>query len=87
MPMLNNPQKVFHKGFENFTVAFLLESGYNTSEYLSREEYLDATLFPSADEFIEDEDTWEQEYEEWRDDYHGEEDAYHYHDPLIAYRY
>lgn len=79
MPMMNNQQKAFHKGFENFTVAFLLESGYNSSEYTSREEYLDA--------LTEEEDTWEQEYEEWRDGYHGEEDAYHYHDPLIAYRY
>ena len=79
MPIMNNQQKVFHKGFENFTVAFLLESGYNTSEYTSREEYLDA--------LTEEEDTWEQEYEEWRDDYYGEEDASHYHDPLIAYRY
>lgn len=82
MPIMNNQQKAFHKGFENFTVAFLLESGYNTSEYTSREEYLDA--------LTEEEDTWEQEYEEWRDDYYGDdyygdEDSPHYHDPLNHY--
>lgn len=73
MPMLNNPQKVFHKGLENFTVAFLLESGYNASEYLSREEYLNAL----------NEDSWEEEYSQWRDEHYG--DAPHYHDYLNHY--
>lgn len=77
MPILNNQQKAFHKGFENFTVAFLLESGYNASEYTSREEYLDA--------LTEEEEAWEQEYEEWRDDYYGEEESSHYHDYLNHY--
>lgn len=75
MPMLNNPQKAFHKGFENFTVAFLLESGYNTSEYTSREEYLDA--------LTEEDDSWEEEYAQWRDEHYG--DASHYHDYLNHY--